>query len=140
MESPQRHPLQHADSTSSAVSDVSTSSSVSFCSVVVHEHPIIWGGNSTNSSGPHLTIGWERLSEESLTLDDYEAARPLRRAQNELYLNGFARQNRLRKLGYTDEMLSSGVEYVEELRRQQQEQSTSWKSKLRGVLARKKSR
>ncbi len=64
-----------ARSSSSFQSLRSTNSNVSFQNVSVREYPRCVGDNPSVSSGPPLTIGWEPVKTEELSIEDYEKRR-----------------------------------------------------------------
>ncbi|CAB9515092.1 expressed unknown protein [Seminavis robusta] len=61
-----------------ASSKASSQKSVEFDIVQIHEHPIIRGDiTDVRGGGPSLTISWDSVSEEVLTVQEAECAKPI---------------------------------------------------------------
>jgi hypothetical protein len=72
---PSKRPSSRSSSTSLSTQD-SRRSSVSFGSIEVREFDRIVGDHPDVSNGPPLSIGWEFVQDEAVTVDEYEEAKP----------------------------------------------------------------
>jgi len=81
-----------------------TSSTVSFQSVNVREYERTLGDNPSCSYGPPVTLDWEYSNEQSLSLDDYEKYRGMRRNKCTMRLPARTRETMLKiNMGFSDE-------------------------------------
>jgi hypothetical protein len=81
-----------------------TSSTVSFQSVNVREYERTLGDNPSCSYGPPVTLDWEYSNEQSISLDDYEKYRGMRRNKCTMRLPARTRETMLKiNMGFSDE-------------------------------------
>ena len=99
------------------------SKSVSFGSVIVHEHPIIVGCNPAVSSGVPVTIGWYSVSKTEMSVKEYEEIREPERAAHRALLRQHPSERfaLLQNLGFTRHELHKAEQMasmIRELREQ----------------------
>jgi len=92
--------------------------SVQFADITVYEHPIILGDNPGGHWGPPLCIDWEKQSEVTLPLDEYETTRPERRDHVEMAIPRRCREDILKRSGYTLSEIMKGTRPVNVARAQ----------------------
>lgn len=72
-----------------------------FSDLNIREYSIMPGDNPGGNIGPPLTLQWTPHSEISVSLDEYEQARPDRRHGSELCIPAFDRTSMLQDEGYS---------------------------------------
>lgn len=73
---------------------------VSWSNVEIKHHAIVLGDNPSVSSGPPVALGPEVLHMDSISVLDYEAARPPRREKFQMALPRMIREDMLKDHGY----------------------------------------
>lgn len=95
------------------------SKSVSFGSVVIHEHPIIVGCNPAVSSGVPITIGWYSVSKTEMSIIEYEAIREPERVSRRALLrqHPLTRFTLLQNLGFSRQELHRAEQMTSAIRK-----------------------
>jgi hypothetical protein len=92
---------------------------VSFSTVEVQEYPIIPDINPGVTKGIPMTIHWEPVHRYNCSVDDYERTHP--RGVVEFRMDAHDRYDRLRRLGFSEELLMYCEEKAAEVRRQRRQ-------------------
>lgn len=74
---------------------------VSFGTVDIREHNVRLGNNPSCSSGPPIALEWEAHKSVVLSVDEYEGRANHRRTREELIIPRRAREEILRRRGYS---------------------------------------
>ena len=74
--------------------------SVSWSNIEINHHAVVLGDNPSVSSGPPLALGNKLLYMDSISVTDYEAARPPRREKFQMALPRMIREDMLKEEGY----------------------------------------
>jgi hypothetical protein len=109
---------------------------VTFDSLEIHEHAVILDVNSSVSSGPLLTMSWEAQASLYVSLDEYEASRPARRQNEEMYVAHEIREDWLLRAGY-DRSDFDFAEIDMSIQKTEKERAASAKGNLMNVMVRK---
>ena len=83
-----------------------------------HYEGMILGDHPNCKTGVPVTLDWEYLEYEPLSVDDYEIHHALRRPLKHLWLPIEERYNMLRALGYTERDFAKAVRNISTVRRQ----------------------
>jgi hypothetical protein len=108
-----------------------TENSLSWGTIEIRTHVIELGDNPSVSSGPPVTLGWEKDDSCKLSLDDYEKSLGGRRSKRELVLPSEVREEWLRDLGYSREELKKAVSIARKIkidRRSSSEDGKIWET------------
>jgi hypothetical protein len=97
--------------------------SVVFDKIVIREHQITMGDNPSCSYGTPISLDWDYIDFEELTLEDYEmhkitSGRGRPRTLRQLYLNHYQRVHRLQQEGYTEAQIKARKHEVSKSRKQ----------------------
>ena len=86
-------------------------SRITFSTIEIRQYERILGDNPSCSCGPPVSIGWKYNEDETVTLsvDDYEYRRPVRKESKDLTLGKTERHRMLLNLGYARKELTSAV-------------------------------
>jgi len=98
---------------------------ISWGGLVIRSHDIVLGDNPATTSGPPLTIGWNVATTNTLSIDDYEKHRPLRRRMSDLIIPRVERERRLMEAGYSRGELRQMQEKLEEIKRSRKKNATA---------------
>lgn len=85
----------------SDMASIRSEKSISFSTIVFHEHPMILGDGRAASGGPTLVIDWEAQAKSTIRLDEYESMRNPRRTKRQLLIPGSVRTALMLESGYT---------------------------------------
>jgi hypothetical protein len=99
--------------------------SVSFHMIGIREHRITMGDNPSCSYGTPISLDWDYIDFEGLTLDDYElhrfvSGRGRPRTLRQLYLNHYQRINLLQQEGFTPEQIKEVKRETSRARKQRE--------------------
>ena len=99
--------------------------SISFHSIGIREHKITMGDNPSCSYGTPVSLDWDYIDFEELTLDDYEmhkfvAGRGRPRTLRQLYLNHYQRKNLLQQEGFTLDQIKDVKKETSKVRKQRE--------------------
>jgi hypothetical protein len=115
------------DSASGSATTTSTNVGrrVSFDKVILREHRITMGDNPSCSYGTPISLDWDYIDFQVLTLDDYEmhkfcSGRGRPRTLRQLYLNHYQRKNLLQLEGYTLDQIKEGKKETNRTRKQRE--------------------
>jgi len=90
------HPIMNASVVPSSkiikyekIENTQTAKSVQFTRLHIRTYPCILGNHPCCTSGPPISLGWDHLSHQTVTIDDYEESRSRqkRRSRGELRLS-----------------------------------------------------
>jgi hypothetical protein len=98
---------------------------VTFDKIAIREHRITLGDNPSCSYGTPISLDWDYMDFEELTLEDYEmhkftSGRGRPRTLRQLYLNHFQRIERLQQEGYTLEEIKRTKHETNKTRKQRE--------------------
>jgi hypothetical protein len=99
--------------------------SVQFDKICIREHAITMGDNPSCSYGTPISLDWDYLDFEELSLEDYEmhkfaSGRGRPRTLRQLYLNHYQRLHRLQQEGYTPEEIRARKHETNKVRKQRE--------------------
>jgi hypothetical protein len=104
-----KHSTQAASLNSSCATLKNKTSSVKFSTITISSH-LIMLGNNPSSHGPPLMLSWKAMHTKTLTLEDYEDSRPVRRTRDQLLIPRAVREDWLILLGYSRADLKEAVQ------------------------------
>merc|ERR1712232_501924 len=89
---------------------------VSFSNVTIRTHGICAGDNPAVSLGVPVSLDWQIISEDTITVDDYDATtsamHPRGQREQELAIPSKERELMVRRAGFTTEDIRSSVRLV----------------------------
>lgn len=119
--------------------------SVAFDKIGIREHRVTLGDNPSCSYGTPISLDWDYIDFEELSLEDYElhkstTGRGRSRTLRELYLNHYQRVHRLKIEGYSDEQIKERKKETTKARKQRdltrfkaQNQSSDYLGRFDGI-------
>ncbi|KAG7373362.1 hypothetical protein IV203_034086 [Nitzschia inconspicua] len=112
-------------STSSNSKGSTSKNRVVFDKIAIREHRITMGDNPSCSYGTPISLDWDYIDFEELTLEDYEmhkitSGRGRPRTLRQLYLNHFQRIHRFQQEGYTLEEIKARKHETNKARKQRE--------------------
>lgn len=97
-------------------------------------HDIVLGDHPSVEFGPPLSIGWDTVSTDRLSIDEYESLRPVRREKLDLLVPADIRHRLLMEAGYSrSEVKDCLIELaaIQESRRRNATENAPWKRLVR---------
>jgi len=111
------------DTSTICMNTMKRKSKIQFSTIEVREFNRTLGVNPACRDGPPMTLDWDFVDKESISIDEYEANRLPRRSHRHLFLSMFVRRNIMRKqFGYTTEEIEKS-EYAVRLAQKKREKT-----------------
>jgi hypothetical protein len=109
------------ESISNTTDDTSSKKAVSFGMIQVREYNRVVGDNPAVSNGPPMSIGWEFVQKEAVSVHVYEK-RKLSRRTSDLRMSNFTRKSMLREdCGFSWEEIRTAEKRVRKIQRQRRQ-------------------